>query len=217
MAGDASRGEPEAIVTSHPATSASALWDWRLKRIRAGMVVVDRDPSPRSQHEPTWVDIFTDANVIRIVRTPGQAGWVAQYIPHSMGRPLIVPMAFDATIDHPFGRSRITRSVMNITDDAMRSSVRSEISAEFFISPQKYLLGADKDSLDGESKWDAYIGNIFSVRKDDDGDVPQFGQHAQGSMQPHIDYMRSLAARFSGETNVPISELGIVQDNPSSA
>jgi hypothetical protein len=29
--------------------------------------------------------------------------------------------------------------------------------------------------------------------------------------------MRSLAARFSGETNVPISELGIVSDNPSSA
>ncbi|MDY3970722.1 MAG: phage portal protein, partial [Atopobiaceae bacterium] len=54
-------------------------------------------------------------------------------------------------------------------------------------------------------------------RKDDDGDVPQFGQLTQGSMQPHIDYMRSLAARFSGETNVPVSELGIVQDNPSSA
>lgn len=29
-------------------------------------------------------------------------------------------------------------------------------------------------------------------------------------MQPHIDYMRSLAARFSGETNVPLSELGVV-------
>lgn len=36
-------------------------------------------------------------------------------------------------------------------------------------------------------------------------------------MQPHIDYMRSLAARFSGETNVPLSELGVVSDNPSSA
>lgn len=36
-------------------------------------------------------------------------------------------------------------------------------------------------------------------------------------MQPHIDYMRSLAARFSGETNVPLSELGVVTDNPASA
>ena len=47
--------------------------------------------------------------------------------------------------------------------------------------------------------------------------MPQFGQLTQGSMQPHIDYMRSLAARFSGETNVPLSELGVVSDNPSSA
>lgn len=29
--------------------------------------------------------------------------------------------------------------------------------------------------------------------------------------------MRSLAARFSGETNVPLSELGVVTDNPASA
>ena len=36
-------------------------------------------------------------------------------------------------------------------------------------------------------------------------------------MQPHMDYMRSLAARFSGETNIPISTLGVVHDNPASA
>ena len=31
------------------------------------------------------------------------------------------------------------------------------------------------------------------------------------------DYMRSLAARFSGETNVPISTLGVIHDQPASA
>lgn len=36
-------------------------------------------------------------------------------------------------------------------------------------------------------------------------------------MQPHTDYMRSLAARFSGETNVPISTLGVIHDQPASA
>ena len=91
------------------------------------------------------------------------------------------------------------------------------MSAEFFTAPQKYLLGADGDALGDMGKWDAYIGNIFAVGKDADGEVPKFGQLAQGSMQPHIDYMRSLATRFSGETNVPVSELGVVSDNPSSA
>lgn len=36
-------------------------------------------------------------------------------------------------------------------------------------------------------------------------------------MQQTVDYMRLLAARFSGETNVPISQLGVIHDNPSSA
>lgn len=216
--GDTSAGEPAAIVTAYPATSAAALWDWRLKRIRAGLVVVDRDPRPDRRHEPTWIDVFTDQNVIHVRRSGSDSRfWEAEYVPHSMGRCLMEPMAYDATIDRPFGRSRISRAVMNITDDAMRSSVRSEVSAEFFTSPQKYLLGADRSSLEGKSKWDAYIGHIFSVDKDEDGDTPEFGQLAQGTMQPHIDYMRSLAARLSGETNVPVSELGVIQDNPSSA
>ena len=214
-AGD--EGEPAAIVSAHPATAAAAIWDDHLRRIAAGMVVVDRDRRPDRGGAPTWVDVFTDEAVIRIRRDVSASSWEAEYVWHSMGRPLMVPMAHEATLERPFGKSRITRAVMNLTDDAMRASVRSEISAEFFTSPQKFLLGADSDALGQQSKWDAYIGNIFAVSKDADGDVPQFGQLSQGSMQPHIDYMRALAARFSGETNVPLSELGVVSDNPSSA
>jgi len=55
------------------------------------------------------------------------------------------------------------------------------------------------------------------VGRDGNGDLPQFGQLPQASMQQYSDFMRSLAARFSGETNVPISQLGVIHDNPSSA
>ena len=215
-AGDTNAGEPAVLVSARPATGAAAIWDDHSRRIACGLVVVERDRRPGRGGEPTWVNVFTDENVIRIRRSSA-GGWVAEYMPHSMGRCLMKPMAYEATLERPFGKSRITRAVMNITDDAMRASVRSEVSAEFFTSPQKYLLGADGDVLGDQSKWDAYIGNIFAVSKDSEGDVPQFGQLAQGTMQPHIDYMRSLAARFSGETNVPLSELGVVTDNPSSA
>lgn len=208
-------GDEGPVVRFFPATAASAVWDWGRNRIRAGLVVADYDRGAGHRRLPTLVDVFTDEAVIEVSR--GSDGWVAEYMPHSMGRCLMEPLAYSATLERPFGKSRITRAVMNITDDAMRESVRSEISAEFFTSPQKYLLGADRDALGDQSKWDAYIGNIFAVSKDDDGDVPTFGQLSQGSMQPHMDYMRQLAARFSGETNVPVSSLGVVSDNPSSA
>lgn len=205
----------KALINVYPATASSALWSDYLGRISAGMVVVDRDNTVTGNNRPIWVDVFTDEAVIEIKYIDRR--WIANYKPHSMGRCLMEALVHNATLDRPMGTSRITRSVMNITDSAMRASVRSEISSEFFTSPQKYLLGADKEALGNQTKWDAYIGNIFAVAKDKTGSTPQFGQLSQGTMQPHVDYMRSLAARFSGETNVPISELGIVSDNPSSA
>jgi hypothetical protein len=134
-----------------------------------------------------------------------------------MGRPTIEALTYRPTFEKPLGQSRINRAVMSITDSAVREALRTEISAEFFTSPQKYLLGADTDAFKHKTKWEAYIGNIFAVGRDENGDLPTFGQLSQGSMQPHTDYMRALAARFSGETNVPISTLGIIHDQPASA
>lgn len=207
-------GHPQ--INAFPATASSALWDSRLCRITSGMVVVDRDNSRRGLGTPTWIDVFTETAVIEIKRVDDMH-WVAEYHEHDMGRCLMEAFVYNATLDRPMGTSRISRAVMNITDSAMRASVRSEISAEFFTSPQKYLLGADKEALNGQSKWDAYIGNLFCVSRTDEDSVPQFGQLSQGSMQPHIDYIRSLAMRFSGETNIPVGELGVIHDNPTGA
>lgn len=205
---------PRPLVSAYPATAAAALWDYGASRIECGLVV-SATAKRGGESVPVAVDVYTAEAVIGLRN--GAGGWAAEYRPHSMGRCLMEPMAHDATLEKPFGTSRITKAVMDITDDAVRASRRAEIAAEFMTAPQKYLLGADKDALDGLSKWDAYIGAIFAVSKDGDNDTPQFGQLPQGTLQPHIDYMRALAARFSSETNVPLSELGIVSDNPSSA
>jgi hypothetical protein len=207
--------DQKAVISVYPATASSALWSDRLERITAGMVVVDRDNTLHRRGIPTWVDVFTDDAIIEIRFIDRQ--WVAFYHEHDMGRCLMEALVYGASLDRPFGKSRISRAVMNITDSAMRASVRSEISAEFFTSPQKYLLGADKEALEGQTKWDAYIGNIFCVSRRDDDVIPQFGQLSQATMQPHLDYIRALAMRFSGETNVPICELGVSYDNPTSS
>lgn len=207
-------GDKKPVIRMYPAMAASAIWDYAKNRIKAGLVVVDY-AKVNNTMQPSWIDVFTEENVISL-KIEGN-GWVAEYHPHSMGRCLMEAMPYEPSLPRPFGKSRISRAVMNIVDDAMRASVRAEIAGEFFTSPQKYLLGVKGDPFEKETKWDAYIGNIFTISKDSDGDTPQFGQLQQGSMQPHMDYMRGLAARFSGETNVPLNTLGVISDNPSSA
>ena len=210
-------GEPDVVISTYGAEEASAIWDRRRKRLRCGMAIVDVEERPSlGTCEPSAVCLYTDDAVWEVQKYGGR--WIAWKNEHAMGRPTLEAMAHTPVYPgRPFGRSRISRAVMSITDSAVREALRSEISAEFFTSPQKYLLGADDGIFESKTKWDAYIGSIFAIGVNEDGDVPQFGQLQQSSMQPHVDYMRALAARFSGETDVPVSELGVIHDNPSSA
>lgn len=208
-------GEPPAIISAYSAEYAAAIWDRRNKRIKYGMAVVDIDKPDGENPEPTWVNLYTDTDVWEIKKDG--YGWTCKRHPHSMGRPTMEPLVYRPSLDRPFGKSRISRAVMSITDCAVRTALRSEVGAEFYTAPQKYILGAQDSLFEDTSKWDAYIGNVWAITKDEDGDVPQFGQLSQATMTPHTEYMRSLAARFSGETSIPVSELGVIHDNPSSA
>lgn len=209
-------GEPEAVVSLHSAETASALWDFRRKRIAAGLTVVDTERRPGSREQrPVWVNLYLSDSVVEL-RADTDGKWEARYLPHRMGRPLMEPLVYRPSLGRPFGVSRITRAVMDITDCACREMLRAEIASELYTTPQKYILAADDDAFDWD-KWKTYIGSIMVIGKDEDGDVPTVGQFPQMSMQPHMEYMRSLAAQFAGVTNVPVSTLGIVQDNPSSA
>jgi hypothetical protein len=42
------------------------------------------------------------------------------------------------------------------------------------------------------------------------------GQFPQMSMQPHAEMLKTIAAKFSGATNIPVNALGIIHDNPAS-
>lgn len=203
--------EPPVIITTHSAENCAAKWDGRLGRIAYGMVIMDYDKNGA----PDEIALYTDSTTLHIDARGGVIE--IENLAHRMGRPLMEAMTNNPTESKPLGQSRITRAVRSITDSGVREALRTEISAEFFTSPQKYLLGVDGDPFQQKTRWEAYIGNIFTVGKTEDGTTPQFGQLTQGSMQPHTDYMRSLAARFSGETNVPVSQLGVIHDNPSSA
>ena len=201
-------------IAVHSNMNAAAVWDYEKNRIAYGITVVSVD----NHNRPTAYNLFTDDAVVYIYRlTDKETSWQFEIMPHPMGRPLIEPLVFQPALDRPFGSSRITRAVMSITDEAVREACRTSVAAEFATAPQRYIMGADPDMFDGVPEWQAYIGSILAISRDENDDMPQAGQFPQVNMQPHTDYMRLLASRFAGETSIPISALGIVQDNPSSA
>lgn len=204
--------DPEVVISAYSAENGAAHYNSRLNRIDYGMTIIEVDDKTRV---PTWINYYNDDAVVECRREG--AAWTATYLRHSQGRPLMEPMVHSPELDRPMGKSRISRAVMSLVDSAVRCSLRGEVSSEFFTAPQKYLLGVKEDFFEDGSKWEAYIGNIIAITRDENGDIPQFGQLSQMSMQPHTEYMRDLAARFAGETGIPISSLGVIHDNPASA
>lgn len=129
--------------------------------------------------------------------------------------PLLVPIIHRPDAKRDFGRSRISRACMSIVSSAIRTVKRSEISAEFFSFPQKYVTGlAQEAELD---KWKATMSSMMTFTKDDEGDSPQLGQFQQQSMTPHTEQLKMFAALFAGETGLTIDDLGFATDNPSSS
>lgn len=211
-------GEPDVLISSHSALYASGIWDFSRRRLRAFLTITDIDDIGRVVG---WA-MFVPGVTIRAMLV-GES-WVLDRQEHTLDRLPVEVLPFDPDLDRPFGKSRITRAVMGLSDSALRTLFRMEIHAEFFSSPQRYAMGADESMFvdeDGDpvSQWEAILGRVWAAGRDPDtGEVPQLGQFAASSPQPHTDQLRTLSAAFCAESSIPLSELGVVHDaNPTSA
>lgn len=129
--------------------------------------------------------------------------------------PLLVPIIYRPDAKRPFGHSRISRACMSLQQSALRTLKRSEIGAEFYSIPQKYVLGLSEDAeFNGDI---ANYSKFMAFFKDEDGDRPVVGQFQQQTMTPHIEQLRMFASLFSGETGLTLDDLGFPSANPSSA
>ena len=120
----------------------------------------------------------------------------------------------------PFGRTRITKFVRTLTDDAIRCMFHMQVSGAFYSMAKLWLTGLTDAQFDAvmEDKDKYQLSRILAMTSNDQTDRdPQFGQLSGNSPQPFIDELRCLASQFSGATGVPLNSLGIIQDNPSSA
>ena len=209
-----------AAVRFHTAETAMATWDPGAGRIGSGLVLADARRTPWSPRDPVPVQLnmHLPGRIVAIRRT-GVTEWEAEPLETPLDRPMMEPFAFRATGIKPFGESRISRAVMTITDDVVRTLVNMAVSGAFYAAPQKYLLGLTDEMYDvlSKDKWSAFIGSVLMSTRGENGEVPSYGQLSPASPQPYIDMLRTYATLFSGATGVPVSSLGIVQDNPSSA
>lgn len=215
--GDTANGEPEVLVTARSARYATGIWSPRLRRLTSAIAIMDSDEYGISE-----INLYLPTHVT-IMRREKVSKWTIERRPHGLGRVPVEPLVYKPELDRPFGKSRITRAGMSIIDSAVRTALRTEVSAEFFAAPQRYALGVDPSAFAGEdgatrTGWESIIGRLLAIGRDEDGNVPTVGTFAQQSMEPHLAQLRQLATRFAGELGIPVGSLGIVHDaNPTSS
>ena len=186
---------------------ATGIIDPITNMLKEGYAIIERN----DLDEPVLEGYFT-AESTTILERGKVVAVVKNYAPY----PLLVPIIYRPDAVRPFGHSRITRACMSIVDGAARTIKRSEISAEFYSFPQRYVLGLDENA-DDIDKWKALMSAMLRFDKDEDGDRPTVGQFQQQSMTPHVDQLRMFAGLFAGETGLTIDDLGFPSQNPSSA
>lgn len=206
-------GEPEVLIGLHSAAWATGLWDRRRRGLSSALTINDADYLGR----PTEMTLFLP-NETLVLQSAAGSWVVVGSTPTDLHRVQVETLPFRPTLDRPFGRARINRRVMTITDRAVRAALRMDVSSELFTAPGLLLRGVTEEAWEEISKsWTWKLGGVKGITRDEDGNLPEADMLPQQSMQPFTDQMRELAGEFAGATSIPLSDLGIVQDNPSSA
>lgn len=214
------RDGDKAKIRFYSPQSAAGLWDGDKGRLTCGFSIVAATDTKDGYKRPWRIYYYTEDAVIVLTRMEREH-WIAQRFPHSMGRPLMEPMIWNATSNKPLGRSRIKWPIRNLINGYVRTIANASIALEFSTAPQKYLLGVSEDQYDAivNDKFKLYVGSVIAATTNPDtGEKPTLGQLQQGTLTPHTEMLRDLATQFSAATGLPINETGVVNDaNPTSS
>jgi hypothetical protein len=204
--------EPDSLIHIKDGLSATGDYNPRTRRMDNLLSITGWCPESKA---PTELALYLDGETITAVRDGGE--WFVDRVQHPYGVP-VEALVYRPQVRRPFGTSRISRPVMAIHDQAIRTLIRMEGHADVFSYPELWMLGADEGvfrNADGSVKpsWQVMLGRIKGVPDDPDADpqlaradIKQFQAH---SPQPHIDLFQQHANNFSGQTSIPVTELGV--------
>jgi hypothetical protein len=217
--GDPAKGEPAGCIHVKDAANATGIWDARARRLSNLLSITSRD----NAGSVVGLALYLDGVTITAERDD-QNGWSVDRSEHPWGVPA-EPMVYRYRTARPFGSSRISRAVMSLHDQALRTVIRMEGHADTYSFPEMWLLGADESifkNADGSQKavWQVMLGRIKGVPDDEEASTPRVDvkQFQASSPQPHIDQLKQQAQLFSGETSIPLTSLGVSDmSNPTSS
>ena len=209
-------------VRFHSADTATAIIDTTTERIRSGMCVAASGPTEWSPKKsvPTQVNVYGRGWLLRLDRT-SPSTWAATHVTVPDGVCMMVAMGYRPTDTKPLGSSRITKSVMDLTDDVLHLRQVLVLSSELYAIPMRYIVGltaGNMEALKENPKWTLYLNPVFTATRDaKSGKTPELGQLPANSPAAILELIYADAKMFAGATGVPLNSLGIVQDNPNSA
>lgn len=191
--------------------NATGILDPITNLLTEGYAVIERDQRLAPFGQPTVEAYFTkEATYIY------RSGVLADTFPNPANYALLVPLIYKPSAKRPFGHSRISRACMSLVNSAARTLWRSEVSAEFYSFPQKYVLGLQPNAKNFD-KWALTIASFMRFDQDSKGNHPVVGQFQQQSMLPYTEQLKMFASAFAGETSLTLDDLGFSTANPTTA
>lgn len=198
-------------IKAHPAEWCAAIYDDLNQRIGSLLTINAKD----SNGNPTQFTIWLPDKTIEVFHRPDGL-WAANVSPNRFGFPPVAYFAYDPALDRPFGRSRISRTLMALTDMGVRTMVRMEATAEYYSAPRIWFLGLDRDKWPAD-KWRSSLAAINAVTRDRNGNIPTLQQVQQASMEPHSSMLETIARQAAAETGLLPEDFGVNLANPTSA
>jgi hypothetical protein len=215
--GDEQSGEPDVLITAKDALNGTGEWNKRRRALDSFLSIINSKPDGT----PTEMVLYLPN--LNVTMTKGGEKWVVDRRAHSYGL-TVEPLVYSPRLGREFGTSRISRAVISHSAAAVRTVIRSEVTAERYSLAQRVLLGADStvfQNEDGTPKpmWQAALDEVWAIPDDEDAENPRADvkEFSAGSQEPHMSQLRQQAVLFAGETSISLEDLGLSPEaNPTS-
>lgn len=214
--------EPTSLIHFKDALNATGDWNSRRRRMDNLLSVIERD----ADGHPTALVLYRDGETVTAEKRRGVRWAVVDRSSHNWGVP-VEALVYQPRIGRPLGRSRISRPVMSLHDQALRTVIRMEGHLDVYSFPEMWMLGADASvfkNADGSVKpvWQTMMARVKGIPDDDKAPASlaraEVKQFAASDPNVHIDALMQQAQLFSGETSIPLDSLGVSSKaNPTSA